>query len=117
MAKDFPDTIIIVGAGVFGLSSALVIARRYPLTKITVIDRYTPYSRTLLAISTLLPVSTSSPLSVGGYLKILRRTTGLRNTTTLKDPEESTKTYQASYPLTKLDDPTDTLTRHGAKHP
>ena len=42
MAKDFPDTIIVVGAGVFGLSSALVIARRYPLTKITVIDRYTP---------------------------------------------------------------------------
>ena len=46
---------------------------------------------------------------LGGYLKILRRTTGLRNTTTLKDPEDPTKTYQASYPLTKADDPTQTL--------
>ena len=46
---------------------------------------------------------------LGGYLKILRRTTGLRNTTTLKDPEDPAKTYQASYPLTKVDDPTQTL--------
>ena len=46
---------------------------------------------------------------LGGYLKILRRTTGLRNTTTLKDPEDPTKIYHASYPLTKIDDPTQTL--------
>ena len=46
---------------------------------------------------------------LGGYLKILRRTTGLRNTITLKDPEDPTKTYQASYPLTQLDDPTQTF--------
>ena len=52
-------------------------------------------------------VNVLTPL--GGYLKILRRTTGLRNTTTLKDPEDFTKTFQASYPLTKLDDPTQTL--------
>ena len=44
-----------------------------------------------------------------GYLKILRRTNGIRNTTTLKDPEDPTKTYQASYPLTQYDDPTQTL--------
>lgn len=42
MAKHFPATVIIVGAGVFGLSTALAIARRYPSTKITVIERYTP---------------------------------------------------------------------------
>lgn len=42
MAKHFPDTIIIVGAGVFGLSTALAIARGYPSTKVTVIDRHTP---------------------------------------------------------------------------
>lgn len=42
MAETFPDTVIIVGAGVFGLSTALAIARRYPTTKVTVIDRYTP---------------------------------------------------------------------------
>lgn len=46
---------------------------------------------------------------LGGYLKILRRTAGLRNTTTLKDPEDPTKTYRASYPLTRIDDPTQTL--------
>ena len=44
-----------------------------------------------------------------GYLKILRRTNGIRNTTTLKDPEDPTKTYQASYPLTQYDEPTQTL--------
>lgn len=42
MAENFPDSVIIVGAGVFGLSTALAIARRYPSTKVTVIDRYTP---------------------------------------------------------------------------
>ena len=42
MAQNFPSTIIIVGAGVFGLSTALAVARRYPLTRVTVIDRYTP---------------------------------------------------------------------------
>lgn len=38
----FPETIIIVGAGIFGLSTALAIARRHPSTKVTVIDRLTP---------------------------------------------------------------------------
>lgn len=42
MANEFPDNIIIVGAGVFGLSTALAIARRFPSTKVTVIDRCTP---------------------------------------------------------------------------
>lgn len=42
MVSSFPDTVIIVGAGVFGLSTALAIERRYPTTKVTVIDRYTP---------------------------------------------------------------------------
>jgi sarcosine oxidase/L-pipecolate oxidase len=42
---------------------------------------------------------------IGGLLKILRRTTSLRNTTILKDPEDPSKTYEASYPRTKLDDP------------
>ena len=42
MAMDFPRSVIIIGAGVFGLSSALCIARRYPNTKVTVIDRHTP---------------------------------------------------------------------------
>ena len=37
MAKGFPDTVIIVGAGVFGLSTALAIAHRHPFTKVTVV--------------------------------------------------------------------------------
>jgi glycine/D-amino acid oxidase-like deaminating enzyme len=46
---------------------------------------------------------------LGGLLKVLRRETALRNTTILKDPEDPTKFYKASYPLTKLDDPFQTL--------
>ena len=42
MNKTFPNTVIIIGAGVFGLSTALAVARRYPATKVTVIDRYKP---------------------------------------------------------------------------
>jgi pyruvate/2-oxoglutarate dehydrogenase complex dihydrolipoamide dehydrogenase (E3) component len=38
----FPETLIIVGAGVFGLSTALAVARRYPSTKVIVVDRLTP---------------------------------------------------------------------------
>jgi threonine dehydrogenase-like Zn-dependent dehydrogenase len=40
--KSFPATVIIIGAGVFGLSTALAIAKRHSSTKITVIDRLTP---------------------------------------------------------------------------
>ncbi|CZR58698.1 related to FAD-dependent oxidoreductase [Phialocephala subalpina] len=39
---EFPSSIIIVGAGIFGLSTALAISRRYPSTKTTIIDRLTP---------------------------------------------------------------------------
>jgi len=46
---------------------------------------------------------------LGGLLKVLRRQTALRNTTILKNPEDPTKFYKASYPLTKLDDPFQTL--------
>ena len=45
MAKDFPDIIVVFGAGVLGLSSSLAIARRYPLTKTTVIDLDTPLAQ------------------------------------------------------------------------
>ncbi|KAJ5225345.1 Fructosyl amino acid oxidasesarcosine oxidase [Penicillium chermesinum] len=38
----FPDSVIIVGAGIFGLSTALAIADRHPSTKVTIIDRATP---------------------------------------------------------------------------
>lgn len=38
----FPATVIIVGAGIFGLSTALAIAKRYPSTSVTVVDRLTP---------------------------------------------------------------------------
>ena len=41
-AKPLLSTIIIIGAGVFGLSTALAIAKRFPSTKIIVIDRLTP---------------------------------------------------------------------------
>jgi sarcosine oxidase/L-pipecolate oxidase len=37
-----PESVIIVGAGVFGLSTALAIARRHPSTKVTIVDRLTP---------------------------------------------------------------------------
>lgn len=42
MPEPFPDTIIIVGAGIFGLSTALAISRRHPSTRVTIIDRQTP---------------------------------------------------------------------------
>ena len=71
------------------------------------LEEYEKYKDIACHTNLVTGVNIFTPL--GGYLKILRRTTGLRNTTTLKDPEESTKTYQASYPLTKLDDPTQTL--------
>ncbi|TPX18484.1 uncharacterized protein E0L32_011597 [Thyridium curvatum] len=41
-SQTLPDSVIIVGAGIFGLSTALAIARRYPDPKVTVIDRQTP---------------------------------------------------------------------------
>ncbi|KAI1773773.1 putative fructosyl amino acid oxidasesarcosine oxidase [Hypoxylon cercidicola] len=40
--NSFPSTVIIIGAGVFGLSTALAIADRHPRTKVTVIDRLPP---------------------------------------------------------------------------
>jgi glycine/D-amino acid oxidase-like deaminating enzyme len=40
--KEIPRHVLIIGAGVFGLSTALAIAKRHPSTKITVIDRLTP---------------------------------------------------------------------------
>ncbi|KAJ9633021.1 hypothetical protein, variant [Exophiala oligosperma] len=38
----FPPKVLIIGAGVFGLSTALAITRRSPSTKVTVVDRLTP---------------------------------------------------------------------------
>jgi sarcosine oxidase/L-pipecolate oxidase len=40
--RPFPAAVIIIGAGVFGLSTALAIAKRHPSAQITVIDRMTP---------------------------------------------------------------------------
>ena len=40
--SSFPATVIIIGAGVFGLSTALAIAKRHPSTAVTVVDRLTP---------------------------------------------------------------------------
>lgn len=37
-----PKSVIIVGAGIFGLSTALAIARRHPSTQVTIVDRMTP---------------------------------------------------------------------------
>ncbi|KAI1618834.1 putative fructosyl amino acid oxidasesarcosine oxidase [Exophiala viscosa] len=42
MSQRLPDSIIIVGAGIWGLSTALAIARRYPSIEITLVDRQTP---------------------------------------------------------------------------
>lgn len=39
---EFPASVIVVGAGIFGLSTALAIAKRHPSTAVTVIDRLTP---------------------------------------------------------------------------
>lgn len=40
--QTFSASVIIVGAGAFGLSTALEISRKYPTTQVTVIDRLTP---------------------------------------------------------------------------
>lgn len=40
--KSFPESVVIIGAGVFGLSTALAIAKQHPLTTVTVVDRLTP---------------------------------------------------------------------------
>lgn len=40
--QSFPSSLIIIGAGIFGLSTALAVARRYPSTNIIVVDRLTP---------------------------------------------------------------------------
>lgn len=42
MPSSVPESVIIIGAGVFGLSTALAIARRHPSTKVTIVDRLTP---------------------------------------------------------------------------
>jgi sarcosine oxidase/L-pipecolate oxidase len=42
---------------------------------------------------------------IGGLLKVLRRSSGIRNTIELKDPEDASKMYKASYPITKVDVP------------
>ena len=70
-------------------------------------SEYKKYSH--IACHTNLSTGLNIFTPIGGQLKVLRRTTALRNTTTLKDPENPAKIYQASYPLTKLDDPHQTL--------
>ena len=70
-------------------------------------DEYEKYKDIACHTNLVTGINIFTPL--GGYLKILRRTTGLRNTTTLKDPEDTNKMYQASYPLTKIDDPAQTI--------
>ncbi|KAM5385688.1 hypothetical protein ACJZ2D_000887 [Fusarium nematophilum] len=42
LPKPFPASVIIIGAGVFGLSTALAISNRHSPTQVTVIDRLTP---------------------------------------------------------------------------
>ncbi|RDW92112.1 hypothetical protein BP5796_01506 [Coleophoma crateriformis] len=42
MSEHFPRSLIIIGAGLFGLLTDLAIARRYPNTKVTIIDRHIP---------------------------------------------------------------------------
>lgn len=37
-----PKSIIIIGAGVFGLSTALAVAKRHPSVTVTVVDRAVP---------------------------------------------------------------------------
>ncbi|ETN39201.1 uncharacterized protein HMPREF1541_05424 [Cyphellophora europaea CBS 101466] len=41
-ANTVPDKVIIIGAGIFGLSTALALAERYPSTQVIVVDRLTP---------------------------------------------------------------------------
>lgn len=41
---------------------------------------------------------------INGLLKILRRSAGIINTTSLRDPEDPSKTYDASYPKTAASD-------------
>ena len=66
MTTDFPSSVIIVGAGVFGLSTALAIAKRYPQTKVTVFDRQTP------PVSDGTSVDTSKILRPGQFKNLSR---------------------------------------------
>ena len=40
--KSFPSQVIVIGAGVFGLSTALALTKRHPLTQVTVVDCLVP---------------------------------------------------------------------------
>ncbi|KAL3420575.1 FAD dependent oxidoreductase [Phlyctema vagabunda] len=42
MPEQFPKTLVIVGAGAFGLSTTLAISRRHPDVKVTITDRCEP---------------------------------------------------------------------------
>lgn len=42
MSPTLSNSVLIVGAGVFGLSTALAIAKRDPSVKVTVVDRLIP---------------------------------------------------------------------------
>lgn len=42
MASSVPSEIIIIGTGIFGLSTAISLAKRHPVSKIHVIDRFEP---------------------------------------------------------------------------
>lgn len=42
MTQQVPSSIIIIGTGVFGISTAIALGRRYPGSKVQVFDRYEP---------------------------------------------------------------------------
>lgn len=63
MSLEFPSSVIIVGAGVFGLSTALEISQKCPSTKIILIDRQVP------PVSDGTSVNTSRILRPGEYEK------------------------------------------------
>jgi sarcosine oxidase/L-pipecolate oxidase len=50
--QTFPRSVVIIGAGVFGLSTALAIAKRHPSTKVTVVDRLTPPVEDAMSVDT-----------------------------------------------------------------
>lgn len=81
LPKPFPESVIVVGAGVFGLSTALAISKRHPSTQVTVIDRLTPPVEDGTSVDTTRCIRSGKPRPArGADLEMTRANGRLRQT-------------------------------------